>query len=138
VARDEFLPGSKEFDLKIPRRLASYGFAAAILRRIEEPPRPLKCIAEFLSLPIKELYDYHRDLAVAISSRHTDYIRECKAQSIEAMKADVRRIIFEIESRGEYPTVEYILSLIDSPFAEKPWIERKIIREVKIELNSVG
>jgi hypothetical protein len=43
----------------------------------------------------------------------------------------------EIESRGEYPTVEYILSLIDSPFAEKPWIEHKRIREVKIELNSV-
>jgi hypothetical protein len=34
------------------------------------------------------------------------------------------------------PTVEYILALIDSPFAEKPWIEAKIIREVKHELNS--
>jgi len=102
----------------------------------DDPPRPLKCIAEILSISIKELYDYHRDLAVAISSRHTDYIRECKAQSIEAMKADVRRIIVEIEGRGEYPAVEYILSLIDSPFAEKPWIEPKIIREVKHELNS--
>ncbi len=52
------------------------------------------------------------------------------------MKVDVRRIIVEIEGRGEYPTVEYILSLIDSPFAGKFWIEAKIIREVKHELNS--
>jgi AraC-like DNA-binding protein len=102
----------------------------------DDPPRPLKCIAELLSLSVKELYDYHRDLAVAISSRHTSYIRECKAKCIETMKADVRRIIVEIESHGEYPTVEYILSLIESQFAEKPWIEARIIREVKHELNS--
>jgi hypothetical protein len=70
------------------------------------------------------------------ASHHTNFIKESKAKSIEAMKADVRRIIVEIEGRGEYPTVEYILSLIDSPFAEKPWIEAKVIREVKHELNS--
>jgi hypothetical protein len=102
----------------------------------EEPPRPLKRVAALLSLPMSYLYKDHRDLCVAISSRHTDFIKESKAKSIEAMKADVRRIIVEIEGRGEYPTVEYILSLIDSPFAEKPWIEPKIIREVKHELNS--
>jgi TniQ len=102
----------------------------------EEPPRPLKRAAEILSLPMSYLYKDHRDLCVAISSRHTDFIKESKAKSIEALKADVRRIIVEIEGRGEYPTVEYILSLIDSPFAEKPWIEAKVIREVKHELNS--
>jgi len=101
----------------------------------EEPPRPLKQVADSLHRDRSELYLYWGELCRAIAARYIEYKKECARKKRLILEEQVRQIVLELNQRGLHPTRERVILLLHNPPMTSFVALTEVLREIREELN---
>jgi transcriptional regulator with XRE-family HTH domain len=116
----------KPFDLE--------GVSAKLQAELEAiPPRSLRQVSQSLGIIRSWLYKKLPNLCKAISTRYEAFRKDLRKKDKEQLKGEVYRIVVELHSKGVYPSVTYVHSLLSMPNCSNLLVE--VIRELKHEAN---
>jgi transcriptional regulator with XRE-family HTH domain len=95
--------------IRIRQRLES------ILAQEEQQPPSMRTVAKRLNYSPRELREHFPELNRAISNRRKEYYKQQREQRLLHLKEEIRQVMFNLHSKGLYPSLRRIRSLLSAP-----------------------
>lgn len=107
----------------------------SILAQEEQPPPSMRTVAKRLNYSPRELREHFPELNRAISNRRKEYYKQQREQRLLHLKEEIRQAMFNLHSKGLYPSLRRIRSLLSAPAVMRDPVFSGFRREMLAELK---
>lgn len=103
----------------------------------EMPPLPFEAVCQNLGVSSSSLHKRYPDISHQIVTRYKKFVSEIMIKRRKKLYEETRKIILELHSQGITPTVKRVCNYSSSQSIRESKELRKIVRELKLELNLI-